>query len=180
MFEFSRPNGTKVKYDARTLAQYIVSSGDFLEPVSRVRFSEKDLLRLDYTVKCAGIKVESVVEAYRNREKYQEKANERDALMGVESCIGEIVGEMLKLIDAQCDMLFDPERAETDLVRSMFPVFTHYYYMLRSMDPNYAMQCLDQTITVVNGPPNKPNDDFMGFKTHVLRFLQLHRTCEYV
>ena len=172
VFEFYRPNGSKVRYDARTLAEYILSTGDFLEPVSRVRFSEKDLQRLDYTVKCAGFKLASVCEAFQHPERYDEKAIARNALLGLERCIGEIVHEMLSLIDAVNAMNADPESAESNLVGNMFPVFSHYLDLLKGMDASYANQCLEQYITFVNGPPNKPTSNFMGFREHVIRFFE--------
>lgn len=49
-FVFVRPNGTKVQYNVESLVDYILSTGDFSEPETRLPFSDQDLKRIDQLV----------------------------------------------------------------------------------------------------------------------------------
>lgn len=66
VFKYFRPNGTCVKYDAPTLAEYILSTGDFYEPISRLEFAADDLKRLDHCLEKAGFKKSSVYHGKEN------------------------------------------------------------------------------------------------------------------
>eukprot|EP01031_Cornospumella_fuschlensis_P037181 gene37181-45127_t len=46
-FIFTRPNGTKVQFNVDTLVDYLVSTGDFTDPETRIPFQEADLKRID-------------------------------------------------------------------------------------------------------------------------------------
>ncbi|GMF27958.1 unnamed protein product [Phytophthora fragariaefolia] len=46
-FEFTRTNGSVVVYNVETLVQYILATGDFSEPETRIPFSDEDLRRID-------------------------------------------------------------------------------------------------------------------------------------
>eukprot|EP00948_MAST-09A_sp_MAST-9A-sp1_P003235 g3235.t1 len=46
-YTFRRPNGTSTIYDVRTLAKYLLVSGEFKEPVTRIPFQESDLRAMD-------------------------------------------------------------------------------------------------------------------------------------
>jgi hypothetical protein len=49
-FEFTRTNGSVVVYNVETLVQYILATGDFSEPETRIPFSDEDLRRIDSEV----------------------------------------------------------------------------------------------------------------------------------
>lgn len=110
--------------------------------------------------------------AFRHKDKYYEKALARDALLGLERCIGEVVYQMLRIIEAVSGDLTDRETAETELALNIFPVFTHYLSLLRGLDEAYAKQCIEQYITFVKGPPNKPTSNFLGFRDDIVQFLR--------
>lgn len=49
-FKFSRPNGTKVQFNVDTLVDYLLTSGDFHDPETRLPFSDDDLREIDRIV----------------------------------------------------------------------------------------------------------------------------------
>jgi len=53
-FKFVRPNGTAIWYDIKTLVQYIIKTGEFREPETRIEFSAQDLSRIDAQVRVAN------------------------------------------------------------------------------------------------------------------------------
>ena len=63
VFEFKRPGGSCVRYNCESLADYLLCSGIFSDPVSRCPFSEADLKRLDEQTRAAGIVKASTYDA---------------------------------------------------------------------------------------------------------------------
>lgn len=81
-FTFTRPNGTKISYNVYSLIDYILSTGDFREPGSRIPFSEEDLCSLDQLAKKLGLHKPSVVDAKRMPQLFKQEEQQRDALVG--------------------------------------------------------------------------------------------------
>jgi hypothetical protein len=50
VFKFSRPNGTKVRFNIESLVDYLLASGDFNDPETRIPFSDTDLSEIDSIV----------------------------------------------------------------------------------------------------------------------------------
>ena len=49
-FKFVRPNGTKVQFLLDSLVDYLVTSGDFSDPETRIPFTDADLTEIDKLV----------------------------------------------------------------------------------------------------------------------------------
>lgn len=49
-FKFERPNGTVVRFNIESLVDYLLSSGDFSDPETRIPFSDSDLTEIDAIV----------------------------------------------------------------------------------------------------------------------------------
>lgn len=49
-FKFIRPNGTIIQYQVEPLIDYLLSSGDFIEPESRIPFNDEHLTEIDSLV----------------------------------------------------------------------------------------------------------------------------------
>jgi hypothetical protein len=81
-FIFTRPNGTKVEFIATSLVDYILSSGDFCDPESRLPFSDVDLATLDSIMTKNKLKKESVLKAKLNPDRFTDIKFKRDALCG--------------------------------------------------------------------------------------------------
>lgn len=58
-FKFTRPNGTMVQFLVDTLIDYMISSGEFSDPETRIPFSDSDLIELDKTVS-----IDSIIEVF--------------------------------------------------------------------------------------------------------------------
>ena len=168
-FLFVRPNGSIVRYNAESLATYFLVSGVFAEPESRLPVTEVDLARLDTQLADARIKKPSCLAAFRdNAAEYKDKALERDLVDGLDRCAGEVVEEMLAVIET-----VSSDHAQMQLYLELFPQFTGWFMQLLQVDAAYAKQCLEQYVSVITGPPNKPiAEKSKGVKRCVLTFLQ--------
>lgn len=50
IFKFIRPNGVCVAFNVDSLIDYMLTTGDFSEPETRIPFSDKDLREIDRIV----------------------------------------------------------------------------------------------------------------------------------
>ena len=51
VFKFHRPNGTTVQFNVESLIDFMLASHDFLEPETRLAFSDQDLAAIDAMVR---------------------------------------------------------------------------------------------------------------------------------
>lgn len=82
-FLFIRPNGTLVAFNIESLVDYLLATGEFYDPETRIPFSENDLKRIDMYAKASGLSKTSVYEAKLNATRlYADARFRRDALLG--------------------------------------------------------------------------------------------------
>lgn len=162
-FKFVRPNGTAIRFGIESLVDYLLTSGDFNDPETRIPFSDEDLKEIDAIATKAGLSKGSVFEAKNNVNAYSEQKFRRDALLGLERCAGEVVTDMLQIVES-----FHPDDAQMQLVVREFPTFMDYFKQLQDADREYASKCIAHWRLFIHGPPNRPNEDDYGL-LHVIR-----------
>ena len=54
-WKFVRPNGSAVVFNIETLVDFLLATGDFSDPETRLPFSDDDLAQIDATAKKAGL-----------------------------------------------------------------------------------------------------------------------------
>jgi hypothetical protein len=170
VWSFVRPGGSRVAFNVETLVDFMLTSGDFHDPETRIPFSDADLEEIDRVAAASGAKKASVLAARRNPQVYVDAKFRRDALEGLERCAGDVVTEMLNLIERA-----DPDEAQMRLVMVDLPLFTDYYHQLRDADSAYAKHCMEHWMQFIIGPPNKPHPDphgLIAFLSHFLRGAQ--------
>eukprot|EP01038_Epipyxis_sp_PR26KG_P004195 gene4195-5966_t len=170
IFRFIRPNGTVVRFNISSLVDYLLASGDFSDPETRIPFSDEDLKEMDNIAKKAGLNKASVLEAKNNVNGYSDSKFRRDALLGLERCAGEVITDILQIVETA-----DPDEAQMQLVMREFPTFLDYYKQIRDADAEYASKCIAHWRLFMEGPPNKPNKDEYGLIYVVCHFL---KSCE--
>mmetsp|Transcript_28472 Transcript_28472/g.27267 ORF Transcript_28472/g.27267 Transcript_28472/m.27267 type:complete len:273 (-) Transcript_28472:1054-1872(-) len=156
-WKFVRPNGSAIVFNIESLVDFVLASGDFSDPETRLPFSDKDLAEIDEIVIKAGLTKASVLETKRNPNAFVDSKFRRDALQGLERCAGEVVTDMLTIIE-NCD----PEEAQMRLVMRELPMFADYYRQLGEADMPFAKQCMTHWRRFLMGPPNRPNEDIYG------------------
>lgn len=166
-FNFSRSNGTVVTYNIATLIEYILKTGHFYEPETRIEFSDDDLKRMDDQARLTGLQTDSVLKARYNMAKFAQEKFKREALEGLERLAGEQVSEMLSIIE-NCD---DQEDGEMRLAIEIFPQFADLMQQIKEHDLEQMKQTLDHFKSFLEGPPNKPTPDPFGFKKNIIEFL---------
>ncbi|KAE8912481.1 hypothetical protein PF005_g7234 [Phytophthora fragariae] len=166
-FEFTRTNGSVVVYNVESLVQYILATGDFSEPETRIPFSDEDLRRIDVEASKAKICENSVVDAKKHKHKFEEQKVKRDGILGLERCASEYVNRMLDIVESD-----DPEEGEMLLIMSVFPSFSDIFEQIRRSDSEYAKHSMGHFIQYMKGPKNRPTVDHCGLLPVILGFLE--------
>lgn len=166
IYKFYRPNGSCVAFNVESLVDYIVSTGDFHEPETRIPFKDSDLEEIDNIVKKAGLSRPSVLELKQNPQSFADLKFRRDALLGLERCAGEIVTDILHIIET-CD----PDEAQMRLLLREFPSLADLYKQIYDAEPEYANQCMTHWKLFLRGPPNNPNEDYYGLVDICIHFM---------
>lgn len=174
-FEFVRPNGTGVVYHLDSLIDYFLATGDFTEPETRLEFSDADLKQIDQLAAAAQLGKASVLAAKMDPSRFTDAHFRRDAIAGLERCAGELVADMLKVIENN-----DPEEGQMRLIMYLFPLFSDLHRQLHTADPEYSARCMDHFASYIKGPPNRPTVDKFGILPIVLSFFRQVREGESV
>ncbi|CAM9842203.1 unnamed protein product [Ectocarpus sp. 12 AP-2014] len=166
-YRFVRPNGIVVMYNLDSLVDYFISTGDFLEPETRLPFSDDQLRDIDGKARAAGLSKPSVLAAKRDPGRYAEQKFQQDALVGLERMTSELVTGMLRVVE-ECDR----EEGEIRLVAEIFPPFADLFKQILAADKAFALQCMQHYRSWLEGPPNRPTEDEMGFLDIIISFLK--------
>ncbi len=167
VWRYVRPGGSRVAFNVDTLVDFLLASGDFIDPITRIAFTDADLADIDRTAKASGVQKPSVLEARKNPQAYADAKFRRDALEGLERCASEVIANMLNLVER-----VDPDEAQMRLVLIELPQFADYYGQLREADAAYAQQSMQHWMEYIVGPPNKPHPDPYGLIDLILQCLR--------
>mmetsp|Transcript_13263 Transcript_13263/g.48294 ORF Transcript_13263/g.48294 Transcript_13263/m.48294 type:complete len:849 (-) Transcript_13263:118-2664(-) len=96
-FEMEASGGVIHRYDGRMLANYLVSSGDFTQPISRKELTRDECIRLDNYIRMWKLGNASVTEAFDNRDVYYRVDGREDAAQRVERLREEAEALLLNL-----------------------------------------------------------------------------------
>lgn len=96
-FVLRRRDGSQTAYNTSSLIDYILSSNDFTDPVTRIPYSLEDLAALDALAESTDLKRPSVLKAKQNPDvaKQHNEKFRREALTGLDRCAGESVSDMV-------------------------------------------------------------------------------------
>jgi len=167
VFEFSISDSATVRYNVSSICEYLLLTGNFVEPTSRKAFTIDDVRRLDQLAQKCALKLPSSVEAaFKTPEKFQSKAQSQVMLDGLDRCVGEVVSEIMSCIEC-CRCIEDGQI----FLLGLMAQFDFLFAQLKHADRSFAAQCLDQYRSVLCGPPNKPTVDNCGLLTVALDML---------
>jgi len=167
-FTFVRPNGSKVIYRVSSLIDYMIYTGNFHEPETAIEFSQEDLRELDRLAHKAKMGKRSVCLAKAQPEQYVPRRFSESALVGLERCCGELVGEVPDIIEKSESR----DRAQSTLYNEVFPEIRHYYEQIKEVDREFAKQSAQSWINFIRGPPNRPVKDKHGLIPLCIKFLK--------
>lgn len=125
-FKFIRPNGSIIQFNVDSLIDFMITSGDFSDPETRLPFSDEQLKEIDSIGKEIGLEKPSVYQAKNNDQFYSDAKFRRDALLGLERCAGEVVADILELVEDG-----DPDNAQMQLAMQGKIYYLLYFFLFR-------------------------------------------------
>lgn len=164
-FLFIPPRGHPIKYNLESLVAYIIKTGDFRDPVSRLPFTLDDIKTIDTSIKTAKFPYPSLVDIITNRACYESAQRQKEVLAGLESCLGELVTEMLHIIENASK--YDIQDVRLICLLSEFEV---PFMEMKAMSLEHAYHALHTWKVFLKGPPRRPTKQNQ-YLSHVLSFL---------
>lgn len=153
---------------------YILSSGDYNDPETRLPLSEETLERLDIFGMRLGKR--SVREARAElMDSLEHQKHVRDELTGLENIAGDCVSQMYDYIEAVNEKRETQDEATVQLLTQVFPIFEQAFQQILATDPETARICATQFENFLKGPPRNPTKDRNGFLKLVLGLF--HSAC---
>jgi hypothetical protein len=156
-----------VRYNIETLVQYLLYTGDFKDPISRAALGADDVACIDACSSSHGLVLPRLTPYFQQRESVAAQTrNRRDSIVSLEACIGEIVCDMLKVIETAS--LYSGNMRLTVLMSEFEAPFSE----LKREDIEGARQALDGWKAFIRGPPKRPTLDRHGRVDQVLAGLE--------
>jgi hypothetical protein len=149
---FSCKRGKSVVcFEAQALIDYILFTGDFTDPESRIPFLDEDLQRLDEIGKV--LKKPSVLES-RIHFNYSEKEFMINALIGLERYCGELVENLYNLLEITTSDSYSFEINSSQLEEEILPEFSGAIYQLLQADSQLFEHTISSCEAFLKGQRN--------------------------
>jgi hypothetical protein len=147
---------------------YLSSTRDFIDPVTRLPLELDDLQRIHQKVMNAGLQLPNVVELYEQRNEIQEIDPRVSDLRSLEACLGELITDMLRIIEKK---KYSSDDNEFRLL-VIFSEFETPFQEFKMLNLEAAYQALASWISFLKGPPKKPTRDPSGLLPQALTYLK--------
>ena len=148
-----------VGYNYESLIDYLIESGEFIEPTSRKKISDADLKRLDSESKIFGVKRrKSVYVASKNLRRYVLKKRKANEILTFEYECGYYTTQIRKLAEKSmqiCCHDIAMQKYEHLFHEHIFPSYVYTIINFARRDRERAIQTIDQNMELIIGPPNK-------------------------
>jgi len=167
-FAFYRPNGLRVVYDCTTLADYMLTSGTFLEPETRLKFSDGDLKRLGEMNRTCTTGRASAYEASKDKKRWDKQSLIREAVVGLDLCMGRVFARIMRLVERGESTM----SVQLQLLLDLLPTFADFYAQIAQIDLECAKTCVRMHLEFLRGPPNKPTEDPAGIIDNVANYME--------
>lgn len=157
-----------VQYNVETLVQYLLYTGDFKDPISRAALNAEDVASIDVCAASHGLPLPHLTPYFQQQREAAEAQtrNRRNTIISLEACIGEIVCDMLKVVETAS--LYSGNMRLAVLLSEFEAPFAE----LKREDIEGARQALDGWKAFVRGPPKRPTTDRYGRVDQVLSGLE--------
>eukprot|EP00944_MAST-04C_sp_MAST-4C-sp1_P000433 g433.t1 len=136
--------------------EYLIASGCRVCPVQRRRFSDSELQMIDEFLKQIDFAGGSVFEAVNNVKTNEEKKFRVEALIGLDNLIADCLKDIFQLLE---DTGIHRSQKFTKFLLEIVPNFEDLFMQIMTSDAHHGQICLEQYISRLKGPPNRPTKD---------------------
>jgi hypothetical protein len=145
------PSGACIHYNLSSFVQYLTVTRDFTDPVTRLPLQIDDLERIQLKILTSGLQLPNVLELYQQPKPVEAHSDVRS----IEACLGELITDMLKLIERRRPSRDDQEYR----LLVIFSEFEIPFHEFKSLNLEAAYHALASWISLLRGPPKKPTRD---------------------
>mmetsp|Transcript_733 Transcript_733/g.1065 ORF Transcript_733/g.1065 Transcript_733/m.1065 type:complete len:289 (-) Transcript_733:114-980(-) len=161
---------SKTYYNVESLVQYLLKTGNFCEPITRLEFSLAQIKELKELGEKAGVENAcKLIKIFENKNSpdspFVQQKERREMLFGTDICIMDVVSDMRNIIENNC-----LEEGEV-LLANLFEIFNAMFSTLYLADKDFAKQCMSHYQESLKGPPNRPTRDTEGLLKLTLKFM---------
>lgn len=153
LFERSGNAQHQIRFHASSLIDYMLASGDYCDPESRVPFSHNDLVRLD----AIGQRLAKPSVLHGKHAFCQSEARFRqDAMFGLERVCGDLVGQMFDCVEQVASGGLAMEEACAEMEALLLPDLADCLAQLMVADYAFAEQSAATFECFLRGPRSRP------------------------
>ncbi|KAH9261383.1 hypothetical protein BASA81_000015 [Batrachochytrium salamandrivorans] len=154
-FSFERSGNAQhqIRFHASSLIDYMLTSGDYCDPESRVPFSHHDLVRLDEIGQ--RLAKPSVLQG-KHAFCQSEAKFRQDAMFGLERVCGELVGQMFDRVEQVGSGGLAMDEACVEMDAMLLPDLADCLAQLMVADSAFAEQSVVTFECFLLGPPSRP------------------------
>lgn len=152
------------EYNLVSFVEYLLSTGDFRDPISRQELSVQDIENLDDKILKLDLKYPILMKKYMEENKSNTTENDLNTVRGLESCIGEIIVDVLETIE-------EPSKSSIYQMQMLFSEMDAPFKEMRALNIEAAYQALQTWKMFLKGPPKRPTTDKGGRLNHAITYL---------
>jgi len=157
VFTFVTPHGNEVKYNIKSLVEYISSTGDIRDPVTRYLFSQDDIDKIDLKIKgdqscqrCSSLK-----DTIDKMQAFSIKKQKKEECQNLETCLGEIIVDVREVLETPA-LTHQAADVSEMKVFSLLSEFEGPFSLFKALDIENAYQSLLSWKVFLHGHPKKP------------------------
>ena len=147
-----------------SFVEYLISTGDFRDPITRTALSAKEVGALDALVAAQGLEYPLLTERYNDKSTTGDADNAANTIRGLESCVGEVICDILANIES-------PSKNGTYQMSMLFSELDLPFAEMKALSIEAAYQALQTWIVFLKGPPKKPTKDTFGRLRYAVTYL---------
>jgi hypothetical protein len=163
------PSGACIHYNLPSFVRYLTATQDFTDPVTRLPLQIDDVERIHQKVLSSGLRLPNVLELYQQPKLQELELNRHSNLQSIEACLGELVTDMLKLIERRRT---SPREEQEYRLLIIFSEFEIPFHEFKSLNLEAAYHALAAWISFLRGPPKKPTCDSSALLPQAVAYLK--------
>lgn len=157
--------GNQTKYNIESLVNYLISTGDFRDPMCRLPLNFEDLSYIDFIA--TGLNLPKLTEAAMKIEYYENRRRSASEVCNLEACLGIIITEIMKIVES----FGSYENAENTMTL-LFSEFDIPFQELKRLNIDLAYQSWSSWISFLRGPKLRPTKENKGRLQLAIKYLE--------
>lgn len=172
-FPYKTNTGVFIYYSIDNLKDYLINSGNFTDPITRKKYTDKELKTIDsidkyYTKYFKQNKINKSVYKFSKRKKfYREKKDKENDLLALESQLDSITKELIDIIENEMDINEEIKQKVDYLLHNYQFIFRRIIFRRSKYQAEYS---IDKTIERVNFIMDKGdfNNDYFLLRDYII------------